>query len=333
MILPILYLVINNIKINKTDLKRSIIIIFLMVIGAATHPYPILCFALLVLAFSFTMRTSSKSVIAGHLGLLFMISSTISLAWWNFVSDDVLRIGYFLKSIIFYDEGLDSSSIYLYQYVAWDELLSSLGFLIPIILTTAGFYMINKNKYSHNQKMFSWIFLALTGLMLLTLMLDILFLGTRWLYFSMLICSIVIAVFFVNGFVKDYRRYKVAIACIIVFLMAFTAINSTICNEDNRDLYVSARDSNFLTDSQIVGSYFVRDCIEVEMISGIYYASVVSYLGVNSTAVSNINYEELEGGGIIMILPHSTTELNSIEGSDYNVIYSSNNLFGAFLYN
>jgi len=331
MIIPIIHLIMRSLYSDGFTLKISTVIVFFTVVGVATHPYPILCLALIMLFYLVMTRMSELVSLSSHVLNLFLIAAVTSLSWWWFVSNDLPRIGHFIRSVLRSSGAPDSSMTNIYAYHFIDELLAAVGFLLPLLLATAGFLHVIKSSREAKRHLFAWTFLGLTAIVMVTMVLDISFLGARWMFFSMMFCMVPGAVLLVDFIRSSPGVARMALTCALVFVIAFTAINSTICNEDNHELYASVREGQFLTDAQIVAVLFVRDSLEGKLGSDLYYSSRAYFMEAQYVNIGiNTKDSDLEGV-MITSFPNSANSLVGKFVSKSHTIYSSGGLHGLFL--
>lgn len=173
-----------------------------------------------------------------------------------------------------------------------DTVIIYSSMMLTILLITFGFYMASKNRITGRHKTFFWMVVSSTVVVGSFSMLEIYFIGSRWLYFCFLLSSVVIAYFLYNSISSSPVAVRYLTTGAVLFILFFSSMYIPMANYDNRDLYDSVRHREALTQSEITighfsGFYFTKSY------SDDYHSTRMSFYDVNMGNIrgdmSNVN--------------------------------------------
>ena len=203
--------------------------------------------------------------------MIFSLFSIGMLAYWSYVSGNIINLSLFIKLWIRTDF-IGWSSMSLSDIPVWEQIFKYLGMFLFFTFSFIGFfYMISKHFRNRNR------FIVTTGGMVilcftfLSLIIEKFIIVGRWYYFSQILLAIPLSLslFLLNGIFK-HRLIKSFLMSISVFILSFLLILSPAANIDNHFFTPNTGIRSEFTESEIIGaSFFARNSIDT--ISSDYY--------------------------------------------------------------
>ena len=337
---PPILLIIIYLLISIESVKSKILTLLFMIVLVLMHTIAAFI-SVLVIFLGFLLSTiysgyySSRDAIKGT---QFKFSLTIALffaifmfGWWTYVSGSlngfvgILQWGFSVDNFIS-EPGLAQATVNTIPIL--EKIFDYMGLYLLSALSILGcFFMINK-KFRNNET----FFLAITGLILLTIAFISNFLGTfivpeRWYYFAFVILSIPLAITFLIIFNKIKNK---ALFSILAFFIAFALITSPEANVDNHIFDPNSVFTTALSESELAAIYSSETFGVYTISTDDYYGDVMNSLGYRNAIFMDNNiyygYFTNQSNNLIMIRSRMMTEPIKLSGSPYKVNYNADNV-------